>query len=251
MKKENFSKFHLVRNPDFIRNIDFVRKIYSNFRIFIFPAVVAISSLILIVFVISPQTIKLFQNQKVQGELQEKSKFLEAKAVVLEGLDEDNLKQKLGYALTAYPQEQDFANALGIIQEIAGKNGFNVTEFAVRLGSERSESSQKYGIKLEASGAKVFFPRFISAIESSARMMEVGNLEISPAREGDIVNVSVEISVLYAPSPSSFGGPESPLPELSKADEELLTELVASGISRPAQQLPSQPQPRGKANPFE
>lgn len=239
----------------FAGDLSFARNFYLNFRIFIFPAVVALSSLILIVFVISPQTIKLIQNQKVQGELIEKSKFLEAKAVTLEELDEAALQKKLGYALTAFPPEQDFVFVLGILQEVAGKNGFSIVTLSVQRGSQSSGSSQKYGIKLDVIGAKNFLPSFISSIESSGRIMKVGNMEISPVREGDTVNVSVDIEVLYAPSPTSFGGPESPLPELSEKDEELLTKLAATGVGisvLPQQQPSSQPpSPRGKANPFE
>lgn len=227
-------------------------KFYLNFRNFIFPAVVALSSLILIVFVIFPQTIKLVQNRKVQGELIAKSKFLEAKAVTLEGLDEGNLQQKLGYVLTAYPLEADFANVLGILQEVAGKNGFSVITLSVNPGSSSSGEQQKYGVNLETVGLESLLPRFITSIESSVRIMKVVSIEISPA--GDRVNVTLEIEALYAQAPLSFGVPTSPLPELSQTDEELILQLAASAISPPSgisqpSQAPSQP--RGKPNPFE
>lgn len=226
-------------------------RFYLNFRLYIFPIVVALSSLILIVFVIYPQIVKLIDNQKVQRDLITKSKFLEAKASTLENLDQAELEKKVGYVLNAYPPEPDFINVLGILQSVANQNGFNITTLSVNSGSGGSAGIQKYGIKLEAFGGKNLLPRFITSIESSKRIMKLGSVEISPGIDGNSVTVSLGVEVLYAKAPLSFGNVDSPLPEISQKDEELISTLAAfnAPVSGPVQ--PSSSSPRGKSNPFE
>lgn len=232
-----------------------ILRFYLNFRLYIFPVVSALSCLILIVFVIYPQTAKLIKNQKEQGDLIAKSKFMEAKASTLDSLDEGDLTQKVGYVLTAYPLEADFPNVVGLLQRVAAQNDFSVITLSVNPGSKTSGEPQKYDVKLETVGPESLLPRFITSIEASLRIMRVVSIEISPAKEGNITNAALEIEALYAQAPSSFGGPASPLPELSQADEELIAQLAAYGISKPSTiSVPSQPsaqQPRGKSDPFE
>ena len=93
-------------------------KFYAQYKLFIFPLVVGISSLILIVFVILPQTIKLVTNQGAEEELFNKSQFLEVKAQDLDNLDQEDLSRKVQYVLGVYPADKDFGNIVGIIQSV-------------------------------------------------------------------------------------------------------------------------------------
>lgn len=230
MKKENILRFYL------------------NFRLYIFPTVVALSSLILIVFIIFPQTVKLITNQKVANDLIEKSKFLEAKASTLESLDDADLSQKVEYVLLAYPTDRDFGNVVGLLQTVANQNGFSIATLSVSQGADL-ESAQKYIVKLESLGPENLLALFIKAIESQARIMKVNRIEISSGRGGGIINTSLEVEVFYAQAPKSFGGADSPLPQLSGEDEAIIAQIATFGITKPPQPVTSQP--RGKADPFE
>lgn len=236
MKKEELSKFYL------------------KFRLYIFPSVVALSSLIMIVFIIYPQALKLIDSQKQQEDLITKSQFLEAKAAALENLDDSDLTKKVSYVLNAYPQEPDFVNVLGILQTDANQNGFGISALTVNSGAS-SGSSQKYTVKLDAIGSRNSLSRFITSIESSGRLIKVKSIEISPGRDTDSANVSLEVEVLYASIPSSLGGgsADSPLPVLSEKDEQLITTLAGFSTPLPAAVLTQSAKPvsRGRANPFE
>src|SRR3989304_7777764 len=91
-------------------------KFYTTYRLYIFPAVVGLSSLFLIVFAIYPQVIALINNQKLFGELIDQSKFLEAKADTLESYDENDLARKVNLVIPAYPQDNDFGRILDVLQ---------------------------------------------------------------------------------------------------------------------------------------
>lgn len=234
---------------------DDLSRFYQKFKIYIFPLVVGFSSLIMIVFIIYPQTLNLIDSQKQQEDLLTKSHFLEAKAATLENLDDSDLARKVSYVLNAYPQEPDFVNALGILQTDANQNGFGISALTVTPGSKTAGSSQNYTVKMDAIGSRNLLSRFITSIESSGRLIKVKSIEISPGRDTDSANISLEVEVLYGSIPSGLGsGADSPLPVLSSKDEELITTLA--GFSTPQStpvpsSQPAQPAQKGRANPFE
>ncbi len=237
-----------------------ISRFYQRFRLYIYPLVVGLSTVFMIVFVIYPQTAKLFDNQKVQEDLNNKSQFLEAKAATLEALDDSDLSKKVGYVLSAYPSEPDFVNILGILQNVANQNGFSISALSVNPTTSTSGGSQKYSVKMDAVGSRNLLPRFITSIESSGRLVRVKGIDISPGKGGDSISVNLDIEVLYALIPSGLGGTaDTPLPALSDKDEQLITTLAtfspATPVTAPTQESNNsnnkQVTPRGRANPFE
>lgn len=227
---------------------------YKKYKFYIFPAIVVVSALILIISVIYPQAIKLIINQKTEGELTSKTKFLEAKAQILDGLDPTDLKQQVNSTLVSYPTDKDFVYALGLIQDLASQAGFNIVAISLGAGSLNKASTQSYAIKLDVSGSGNLLPRLISSIESSPRLMRVNSLETTSGKDSQILNISLNIDVLYSTAPKSFGNIDSPVVELSQQDQEVIAKLarinpvVSPNIN---QTNPGQLGPRGKANPFE
>lgn len=230
-----------------------ILKFYLNYRLYIFPGIVTLSSLILIVFVIFPQTSKLLSNQSAKQEILNKSKFLEAKAETLESYDERDLNIKVNYAITSYPTEKDFANVVGVLQNLTAQTGFSIS--SLNLGSSsNSKVGQSYSIRLDAVGPLSLLPILLNKIESSPRLMRISSVETISARDPNSVTVDLGIDVLYSAPPSEFGSVDSPLPELSKQDENILAQLASTNTQIPTSQLeqaPSQLGPRGKANPFQ
>ncbi len=223
---------------------------YLTYRLYIFPAIVALSSLILILLIIIPQLFKLISNQKTQGELINNLKFLEVKAQALDNYDSRDLSNKVNYTLASYPRDKDFGNAIGLIQNLTIQSGFSITTMTIGTSSNKTANSQSYSIQLQVVGPKNLISAFLSNIENSTRLMRVGSIEITNAPGQQAVNVALNLDILYAPVPGSFGSIDSTLPELSQKDQALLATLAKNftpaftpaNVSLPA---------RGKANPFE
>lgn len=230
-----------------------ILKIYINYRLYIFPAIVALSSIILIVFVISPQAIKFLTNQGAKGEIIQKSKFLEVKAQVLESYDLKDLNLKLNYALSSYPLDKDFAAVIGLLQNLTTQLGFNIASLAVGPGSSATQAIQSYSIRLDIAGPIALVPSLLNNIESSPRLMRVNSVEIASIKDSQSTTVELNIDIPYASAPENFGNVDSPLPQLSKADEDILAKLarVAPAVSQTQVQTRTQLPARGKANPFE
>ncbi len=214
--------------------------------------VVAISCLILIFFVIFPQFLSLISAHTAAGELSSKAKFLEVKAQALQNYNEEDLSSKVSYALSAYPEDKDYANALSALQGIASKWGFVITAFALSGGEVKIKGAQSYVIKLDITGSRALLPSFLNEIEISNRLMRVNGLEVSSGRDTAAVESSLTILAFYAPVPTTFGSVDSPLPTLSSEEEEIITKLSSNA---PVQLPSEEPQeviiPTGKANPFE
>lgn len=226
-----------------------ILKFYQNYRLYLFPAIVALSSLILIIFVIYPQAVKLITNQQVEGEILSKSKLLETKAQALDSLDQADLEKKVNFALSFLPADKDFVSALGLLQDLTLKSGFSTTSISLGSGSSKNVNAQSYNLKLEILGPVTLLPILISNIENSSRLMRVSSLDISAKGASQAVTISLDIDVLYLSAPTDFGSIDSPLPSLSEKDDEIIAKLAKgdTAVFQPTTQLGS----RGKANPFE
>lgn len=228
-----------------------VSKFYLNYRLYIFPAVVALSSLILIIFVIYPQTVKLITNQQVQQQIANKSTFLETKAQVLENYDPEDLNRKVAFTLSSYPTDKDFASALALLQNLTSQSGFNTVSIVLGSSISKEAGDKSYNLKLDILGPPILLPNLLSRIEDSPRLIRVSGVETTVGRDPQGAIISLSVDVLYSSAPTEFGSVDSPLPELSQKDEEILVKLARLDtlVSQPT--TTTQLGPRGKANPFE
>ncbi|MBI2020287.1 type 4a pilus biogenesis protein PilO [Candidatus Daviesbacteria bacterium] len=228
-------------------NKEALGKFYYAYRLYIFPLVIGLSCIILIILVIYPQISKLISNRKVEGELKDKTILLEAKAEQLESFDAQALSKRVDYVLSSYPAEKDFATTVGLIPQIAANSGFSVT--SLNFASSSSEGEKNYRVSLDVIGPGSLIDTFVSDIESSARLMRVSNLEISAGRSGDEINATIGIDVLYSSLPAEFGTVDTPLPEFSAKDEDVIAKLAQTAPAVATVFISSGP--KGKTNPFE
>lgn len=230
-----------------------ILKFYQNYRLYLFPAIVVLSSLILIIFVIYPQTAKLITNRKVEREMAAKSKFLEAKAQTLDNLDSTDLDRKVNFALGFLPTDKDFISALGLLQSLSSQSGFNAISISLGSSSSKDVNVQSYSLKLDILGPIKLLPILLGNIESSPRLMRVSSVDTTPGKDPQGAIVFLNVDVLYSSVPEGFGSIDSPLPELSKEDDEVIAKLakVGTAVAVAQPQITVQLGPRGRANPFE
>ena len=227
-------------------------KIYSQYKLFIFPLGVSLSCLTLAVFIIFPQISSLLSNQRIEKSLTDKVKILEAKAQTLENYNEEELKAKINSIVLVLPTEKDFGNVLPILQKITSEFGFVISAFSVS-GGDGNTGSENYIVKLNISGSRVLFSSLLRKIESTNRLMRVQSIDISQTKDNASVEANLTIRAFFVPAPASFGSIDSPIPILSEKDKELiakLSEFTSSSQVPDISQAPIQG-PIGKANPFE
>lgn len=227
-------------------------KFYDKFKLYIFPIIVFLLSMLLIVLVIYPQITKFLENQEQAKQLEEKSRILESKAKELENYDPKDLSLKVNSALSSYPADRDYVNVLRILQTIVAQSQFGVASMSLAGGSgDVGVKAQSYNMKLDVIGPITNLPKLLSNIENSYRLMRVVSLETSAGKDL-LTNASLTISVLFADAPKDFGSADSPLPKFSDKEQEILSRLAAIGdIVVSQDQQGSQLGSRGKTNPFE
>lgn len=227
-------------------------KLYLTYRLYIFPTIVGISSLILIIFVVYPQTASLISNQTVASEVFNKSQFLDTKVSALESYDEVDLANKVNIALGFYPTEKDIIPVFAILQSVVSQKGFIVNSMSLGGSVAQSSKSQSFGIKLEAIGPKQLLTSLLMGIESSKRLMRVNSVDVISEGNSGGVGVAIEVEVLYSASPKDLGSIDSPIPELSGKDQEVLSKLaVLNKVNISQQSASASSGLKGKANPFE
>lgn len=220
--------------------------IYQKYRLVIFPVVISLSCFILIVFVMIPQLSKFLKNSRVETDFKAKSEFLDTKVEALESLDEVELQRKVKYVVASFPQEKDFVTLISLLQKITSENGFNM--ISLSFGGSGSSKDPGYGILIEVVGPKNIFARLLNNIETSPRLMRIDRIEISSNRSGDAISANLAIAALFAPLPGNLGSIDSPLPSISKGEEELMAKLAGSQeVPLTTVDLSS----TGKSNPFE
>ena len=226
-------------------------KFYLAYRLYIFPVIVTLASLILIIFVIYPQIVALFTNQKNVSDLISRSKNLEVKAQELDSIDQQDLSKKVEYALSSYPDNPDFGNVIGLIQNITNKSGFVATSIVIGINGNKGSNAQNYNIRLDVTGPKSLLNILFTNIERSTRLIRISSIEVANSQDQQTVNASLGLDILYSPVPNSFGNIDSPLPKLTDADEQLLSILAKNttpNLSTATNVILPQ---RGKSNPFE
>lgn len=230
---------------------EIIAKFYLTYRLYIFPAVVALSSLFLIVFAIYPQTVKLLDNQRLSSDLKNKTKFLEDKVVALESYDTEDLSRKVELVLTSYPADKDFGNILGILQGLASQYGLNIISASLGGGSSKLGNTESYTVRFEIEGPGDLLSSFLYSLENSPRLTRLKSIDVSSGSSA-MLSATMSVEVLYAQAPQTFGSVDSPLPELNQKDDELLVSLAATKPVPAVSTVSAQPtSPRGKSNPFE
>ncbi len=229
---------------------DIVR-FYLEYRMFIFPAVTAILSLIFIVLVIYPQTMKLLSNQKAQVDITTRSSFLEEKAQELENYNQQDLNNKVNISLNSYPADKDFANVIGLLQNMTSQLGFTIVSLSLGGGTVKAPGVQSYSIKLDLLGPLAAAPVLVNNIEQSPRLMKVSGIETSSGGNPNAASITLSLEVLYSPAISSYGSVDSPLPKLTEKDQQVLATLQSAVSPLEQTSATSAAVARGRDNPFQ
>lgn len=221
-----------------------MKNLISQYKLFLYPIVVALSSTALIVFLIVPQFNGLLAGRGNLGKAEVRLNVLNVKAKELEGLNGADLNQKLTVALAALPTDKDFSALVGIFKSLVESSGMDLT--SLHLGSGADQNG--FIVKADMIGSTASLGVLLNNIESSPRIMRVRGVETTSSGIGNTISTTVTVLVYFAPSPKTLGSVDSALPKLSDNDQIILTSLSrinTGAISQPTS-LPS-----GKANPFE
>lgn len=232
-------------------NKEQLSKIYLKYRFYIFPVIIVVTSLVLIVFVIYPQSMALVNGF---GELQQKSnklQVLKLKASDLEGLNEIELTQKINILLTALPSDKEYPSLIGVLKGLGSQLGITLSSIQIGQAVSTSNSGSSFIVNLEITAPQTLISRLATSIESSPRVMKVRSIDLSYNKSTNLVNGIFVLDVYFVPLPTTIGSAESPLPKLSEKDQQTIDNFTRSTPSLSQSSIPATVSARGKVNPFE
>lgn len=229
-------------------------KFYTQYKLVIFPVLVAVSSLLIIALVIYPSLSELLSSNQKLDNLRSQGKSLEVKAAELAQIDRTQLSNNLRVTLSALPTDQDYVSAIGVVQALSSATAYNITamQIVANLPSGLPSKIPGFTLRMEMVGPRVTLNTFLGAVESSPRAMKVTGFEATPSRAGDAINVTVNIAVFYSPSPRSLGSADTPLPQFTAEDQTVITNLAKAStiINQSPGVITGGTSSKGKSDPF-
>ncbi len=132
---------------------------------------------------------------RVSGELQYQEQYFSQLADIQEQFK--NYEEKLSKINSALPNDPSLASLFNFLQKASSQSGLilkGISPFTASY-SEGNPSLRKTQFSLELSGSYPSFKEFLSAIEKSARLIEVENISFSTPKEGDTFTFNLRIKV--------------------------------------------------------
>lgn len=167
---------------------------------------------------------------------------LERKVQFLSALDETGLENSVSVLTSAVPTQSNYPTILMLVEALAGQQGLSVTGFSVTGGSLESSSSGKILNKIDAKLGAYVVPfefsmkgpldKIRSILESSLTVrrlirfdtLGVG-LGVGTATQSGDLTTSITGSVFFQPLPLTMGAAKDILPEVSNAEQEILSKI--------------------------
>lgn len=225
---------------------------YTQYKVFIYPAVVTVCGLILIFFVIFPQLMGFLDSKTAYESIISKEQALEVKAKELSSLNETEIKNDMNVVLEVLPVGRDYPKVIGMVQRLSAKYLFNLVSLQFSdssLGGVNKQATPTYMVKMDITGPRESLKLLITELEGTVPITRVEAIEVASTSEDSGVNASITFNVYYSDILKSLGSVEAPLVQIS-SDEKALVNKYSSlvqtgGFSSDATS------PRGKSNPFE
>ncbi|MBI4038194.1 type 4a pilus biogenesis protein PilO [Candidatus Daviesbacteria bacterium] len=224
---------------------------YLKYKIIIYPVLIGVASLFLIAAVILPQLKSYLKERENLENSSQRLQNLEVKAAELNNINTEELKKQLQISVIALPPDKDFADIVGVLQDLTVRSGLSLN--TIQLGQVQTNTAaavSNYTMKLEVFGSKSGLESLVESIEKASRVMKVSSIDLSAAKGFGGVTANLTIEVFFASNPQQLGSVEAALPKISDEEQKILVRLfqaqkTTGSISQ------NVPLPRGKSNPFE
>lgn len=227
------------------------RILYYRYKVFLFPLLILLVSVILASTVIFPQFKEISGGADEVKTLKENLSVSKSNLVLFSTLGDLDIDNKLNIALNAMPSEKDFTGILNAVSVSAAKSGVFLNDFSFQVG-ELSTTSAKLSkqpslqVSLSLLGGVEENRRFLKELSKALPLSEVTKVTID--------NNLSKITVLfyYRPFPALKYDSNKQIKILSQKDLELINKL--SSWNNPVGESPVFSQVSSgsaRSNPFE
>lgn len=218
----------------------------------------SLAGILLGVIPLAQKTLTLLESDQA---LSAEVKFLGSKAVILDTLDENTLRNIVLVLASAVPPDKSLPTVFTTINTVSGLSDVAITDLTLsNPGSIATASAKKLTsdeakigtniLRFSVSGVGSFsqVQTFLRSVVSVRRMfrMQTMNLSIS----GDEVTFRLDFDAFYVPYPTTVGSTESIAP-FTDAQQKTISSVGALPLDSQTQESTiSASVPSGKSNPF-
>lgn len=233
-----------------------MEKTYKQYEYFLWPAISAAVSILILGLVIIPQILSYLTTTEEINLTTDSILALEAKASQLQQLNEEKYKKDLGVIFRVLPIDSNVPAAVADIQAVIRQS--NLSYKGVNYLGSSEKDKNKFILTFQGSGNLNNLRSFINNLKKSSGVYQIESLNVSFKKERLTYDFNIPISVFYESITHVKLEPNSPAPKLSEAEESKLAEIsrlvpesVASSSQTQSQTPATAPVPQGKSDPFE
>jgi hypothetical protein len=213
-------------------------KFFRTYQNILVSSALLVFCVIGMIFGVVPSALKIQELAAQVKDVSEQTSGLQKKLDTLINLDEDTLRRQLTDVLSAVPAERSFPTLFETVEGIAARTGTTVvqmhlsggTTLATPSAAKVSASDKKLGTRtipfsVTISGSLQAVQEFITLAPKVRRLLRIRTFSISFPRDVRPLSVAIEMDAFYEPLPTSLGTAKTLLPQLSAADEDIISKL--------------------------
>lgn len=221
----------------------------ENLKIFIWPAIGVLITLILLVAVIIPQIYSILDTNLQIRRQEVLSKDLQNKASVLETINVNQYKNDFNKLSINLPSIPDVPSVISQLQVLATQS--NVTIKSLGINTPSSTTSDNFQIRVDLEGELSGINRFITDLKSSSRLLVLNRIEMVGSRSSLVYQASITLTAYFQPVETTLSAIDQRIEPLSKDDQGEIIAISRNVNENQGVSEISATGPKGKSNPFE
>ncbi|MBI4078682.1 MAG: hypothetical protein HY429_00050 [Candidatus Levybacteria bacterium] len=201
-----------------------LRKIYAKYKEYIVPAFVLVACLLLVIFVIIPQTRNLIETKEKEEETKARIRRLKENINFISSIDEKIQDKEFQLLLRALPIEKDYVGIITAIVSASQQTGVGIGDFSFQIGSLSSDTIQEattISFTVTLHGGIDEAKRFLRELENTLPISDSETIKF------ESLSTSVAVSFHYKPFIPQIIDYRTKLEPFSKQDRELISTISA------------------------
>ena len=228
-------------------------KLVGNIKSYFGPILVVVALVILVPLIIIPQVGRILDLRAKVAAESDKLKKLTEKADKLGGINQQDLRSKLGTLEKALPSDKDISGLIVGIERIAAESGVAIKSSQLAPGevsttSAALSSPSETELQVTVAGDFGRVSTFLSRLNNSARVLGIREITLTSATQaGGQLSVTIKTTAFFLPLAEVKWQVTDALPEITSADEAIISKIAAYPVYSVAPVIATT---AGKPDPF-
>lgn len=225
------------------------------------PVVSILISVAILLLIVWPKASETLQIKNSNSDLSNKANSLAQKAALLANLDQEELEKQVVAAEQLMPSDKDVFVLVSQIESAAGSSGVLLNRVESAPGSldgaaggspaspppapdgAQADIAPKIELGVSLTSGYSSLLSFLSNVLAIPRTVSISNLSISASSSEGSVQLKTTMTIIayYKELPKDLGSIETPIVELTQAEQERLRKIIDTGLAASLLAVPEVP----------